>query len=413
MSTTTARTASNSGLIPDALGYRRSDGRVGIRDNVLVAYLVECAHHVCREIVAPFQEDGNVQVVGFPGCYPNAYAEQIMTRLCLHPNTGAVVLVSLGCESFDRVALADRIRESGRPVRTLVIQETGGTRATVEAGRATVRDALDVLKDTPRTPVAWSDLTVGTICGGSDGTSGLTANPAVGRAFDRLTARGARCVFEETGELIGCEHHMEQRAVTPELGAEIVRTVRKAADYYEVLGHASIAPGNVEGGLTTIEEKSMGAYAKSGASEIRGIIRPGELPPTGGLYLLDVVPDGEPRHGYPNMNDTVEIVELIASGAQVVLFTTGRGSVVGSAVSPVVKVCANPDTYRRMSEDMDIDAGRILAGEASLDEVGDEIVEAIARTVRGEPTKSEALGHQEFQLGYKSFKPSGPACLPV
>ncbi|MFF2251784.1 hypothetical protein [Streptomyces sp. NPDC058142] len=151
----------------------------------------------------------------------------------------------------------------------------------------------------------------------------------------------------------------------------------------------------------------------SGAAEIRGIIRTGELPPTGGRYRLDVVPDGEPRHGYPNMNDTVEVVELIASGAQVMLFTTGRGSVVGSALSPVVKVCANPDTYRRRSEDMDIDPGRILAGEASLDEVGDEIVEVIARTVHGEPTKSEALGHQEFQLGYKSFEPSGPARLPV
>jgi altronate hydrolase len=220
-------------------------------------------------------------------------------------------------------------------------------------------------------------------------------------------------VFEETGELVGCEFHMKRRAVTPELGDEIVRTVEKASRYYTIMGHGSFAPGNADGGLTTQEEKSLGAYAKSGASPISGILKPGDLPPTGGLYLLDVVPDGEPRFGFPNISDNAEIVELIACGAHVTLFTTGRGSVVGSAISPVIKVCANPATYERLEEDMDVNAGRILAGVASIEEVGSEIVELIARVANGACTKSEDLGHQEFILTYKQFEPIGPGCLPL
>ncbi len=257
------------------------------------------------------------------------------------------------------------------------------------------------------------ELTVGTICGGSDATSGLTANPAMGVAFDLLVAAGARTIFEETGELIGMEHLMAARAASPALGEELKRTVGKAAEYYATLGYASFAPGNADGGLTTIEEKSLGAYAKSGQSRIDGIVKPGIAPPKGGLYLLDVVPDGEVRFGFPNINDNAEIAELIACGSQLVLFSTGRGSVVGSAIAPVIKVCANPETYARMQDDMDVDAGRILEGRASLPEVGREIYELVQRVGEGAPTKSEALGHQEFILTYKSFGPLGPACLPV
>jgi altronate dehydratase large subunit len=392
-------------------GWLRNDGRKGIRNVVAVAYLVECARHVAT-LVARGLEERDVHVVGFPGCYPNGYAAMMMERLCTHPNVGAVLLVSLGCEGFDRSPLRAAVEASGRPVRTLVIQAAGGTRATVEAGRAWVREQRALLDAQPTAPMGLDELTVGTICGGSDATSGLTANPAMGRAFDLLVAAGARGIFEETGELIGCERHMAARAVTPELGAEIAGAVEKAARYYRAMGYASFAPGNAEGGLTTIEEKSMGAYAKSGASPISGLLKPGDYPPAGGLYLLDVVPDGEPRFGFPNINDNAEIAELIACGSHLVLFSTGRGSVVGSAVSPVVKVCANPATYRRMAEDMDVDAGRILEGRATLDEVGREILALVGRVASGERTRSEALGHQEFILGYKRFEPAGPACLP-
>ncbi len=392
--------------------YLRSDGRKGIRNVVAVAYLVECAHHVARRIVDK-ADDPDVHLIGFPGCYPNAYAGKIMRAIATHPNVGGMVLVSLGCESFDREGLREAVEASGRPVELLVIQEEGGTAATIERGLAAVERVRAEAAQTPRTPMRLDELVVGTICGGSDGTSGVTANPAVGRAFDRLVAEGATCIFEETGELIGCEAIMAERAVTPELGRELEACVEKAERYYSIMGFGSFAPGNAEGGLTTLEEKSMGAYCKSGSSPISGIVKPGDVPPTGGLYLLDVVPDGEPRFGFPNISDNAEIVELIACGAHMTLFTTGRGSVVGSAISPVIKICANPETARRLAADMDIDAGRILEGKATLADLGEEIHAKVLAVAEGERTVSEELGHQEFILTYKAFDPLGPSCLPL
>jgi altronate hydrolase len=392
-------------------GYLRSDGRKGIRNVTVVVYLVECAHHVAREVVFPFREQG-AHLLGFPGCYPNAYAHRMLRQLCTHPNVGAALLVSLGCEGFNRAALLDEIRATGRPADVLVIQQTGGTRRTIEQGRAWLASALEQVAQVPRGPLAVSDLVVGTVCGGSDATSGITANPAVGRAFDLLVENGARVIFEETGELIGCEQIMAARAARPELAPELIACVEKAARYYTTMGHGSFAPGNAEGGLTTLEEKSMGAYSKSGNSPISGILKPGDVPPAPGLYLLDVVPDGAVRWGFPNISDIQEIGELIACGAHLTLFTTGRGSVVGSAVSPVVKICANPETYRRLSEDMDVNAGRILEGAATLEEVGREIYEQVLRVAAGGKTASEDLGHSEFSLVYKSFEPLGPSCLP-
>jgi altronate dehydratase large subunit len=227
-----------------------------------------------------------------------------------------------------------------------------------------------------------------------------------------LVEQGAATIFEETGEMVGLKELMSARAVTPDLGKQLKLSVEKAAFYYKQMGHASFAPGNAEGGLTTIEEKSIGAYCKSGDSPISGLLKPGDIPPHGGLYLLDVVPDGEPRFGFPNINDNAEIAELIACGSHIILFTTGRGSVVGSAISPVIKICANPATYERMSEDMDINAGKILRLEVSVDDVGKEIYNKVITLASGIQSCSESLGHQEFVLTYKSFEPVGPACLP-
>ena len=392
--------------------YLRQDGRKGIRNIIVVAYLVECAHHVAREIVFPFR-DQSVHLIGFGGCYPNAYSQRMMERLCTHPNVAAALLVSLGCESFNRAGLQRHIRDSGRPADTVVIQTTGGTRKSIAEGQRWIESALSRLADVPRADLPVHELVVGTICGGSDATSGITANPAMGRAFDMLVGQNAAAIFEETGELIGCEGIMASRAARPELARELLGCVEKAARHYTTLGHGSFAPGNAEGGLSTLEEKSMGAYSKSGSARITGILKPGDLPRKGGLYLLDVVPDGEVRFGFANINDNAEIAELIACGSHLVLFSTGRGSVVGSAISPVIKVCANPETYRRMPEDMDINAGRILEGEATLDQVGREIYECVLATAEGRRTASETLGHQEFVLTYKTFEPLGPACFPA
>jgi altronate dehydratase large subunit len=397
---------------PKLQGFLRSDGRKGIRNRIVVAYLVECAHHVAREIVDCFKGQP-VHLIGFGGCYPNAYADRMMTKLCTHPNVGGALLLSLGCESFNRHRLAEEIAKTGRPVSTVVIQQTGGTRKSIDGGAAWVEQALKQIAEVTRAPLGVDELVVGTVCGGSDATSGISANPAVGRAFDMLVKQGASTIFEETGEMIGLEDVMSARAVTPELGHELKASVEKAAYYYKQMGHASFAPGNAEGGLTTIEEKSIGAYCKSGDSPISGLIKPGDVPRNGGLYLLDVVPDGEPKFGFPNINDNAEIAELIACGSHVILFTTGRGSVVGSAISPVIKICANPETYERMSDDMDVNAGKILRLEASVDEVGEEIYKKVLEVASGTQSCSESLGHQEFVLTYKSFEPIGPACLPM
>ena len=392
--------------------FLRKNGKKGIRNIVVVAYLVECAHHVSRRIVEG-SNDSETHLIGFPGCFPNEYASKMMCAVCTHPNVGGVLLLSLGCESMDREWLANEISRSGRPVELLVIQENGGTRSTVSAGIEKIKAIRKQADKCKRATMQLNELVVGTICGGSDGTSGIAANPAVGRCFDTLVKANASCIFEETGELIGCEEIMAKRAVTPDLGEEIKNCVAKAERYYRILGFGSFAPGNADGGLSTLEEKSMGAYSKSGSSKISGLLKPGDIPPTGGLYLLDVVPDGEPRFGFPNISDNAEIVELIACGCHLILFTTGRGSVVGSAISPVIKICANPETYARLSEDMDINAGKILAGEATIDEVGVEIFNKLVSVAQGHPSVSEELGHQEFILTYKAFEALGPSCLPL
>ncbi|MEG1323814.1 MAG: UxaA family hydrolase, partial [Janthinobacterium sp.] len=340
---------------PALSGYLRADGRKGIRNIVVVAYMVECAHHVARLMVNAFPGQP-VHLIGFTGCFPNEYADQVMRRLLTHPNVGAVLLVSLGCEGFNKYGLSSAVADSDRPVHTITIQENSGTRPSVSSGVEWIGWALEHLARQERVPMGIAELVVATICGGSDSTSGISANPAVGVAFDTLIAAGSPCIFEETGELVGCEYHMQRRAISPDLGNAIVETVAKAARYYTIMGHGSFSPGNADGGLTTQEEKSLGAYAKSGSSPIVGILKPGDQPAGGGLYLLDVVPDGEPRFGFPNVSDNAEIVELISCGAHVTLFTTGRGSVVGSAISPVIKVCANPQTFERLADDMDINA---------------------------------------------------------
>lgn len=397
---------------PDLRGYLRADGRKGIRNFVLVCYLVECAHHVARRIADPFAEAG-AQLVGFPGCYPSAYAHRILEAMGTHPNVGAVLLVSLGCEEFRRGALRDAIAASGRPVELLVIQDHGGTAGTIAAGRAFVARQLAEAAAAPTVPLALADLVIGTKCGGSDGLSGITANPAVGRAFDLLHDAGATLLFEETCELIGCEDHMAGRAVTPALGEAIRAAVLKADAYARDLGHGSFGGGNIKYGLSTIEEKSLGAYAKSGTRPIAGLLKPGIRPPGPGLYLIDTVNDGGVRYGIANINDTQTITEMVASGAHLVLFTTGAGSVVGQAVAPVIKCVSNSRVFQRLADDIDVNAGTIADGAETIDEVARRLIARIEALARGEPSRSEALGHQAFVLAYKTYEPLGPACLPA
>ena len=381
-------------------GYLRKDGRKGIRNHLLVVYTVECASFVAQEIA---KGEPDVHVIGFPGCYDNDYAIRLMLALATHPNIGGVLSVGLGCEYTQPHRIADKVRQSGRPAEAFFIQEHGGTRTSIALGKEHIASLRARANDgAVKTPMTWADLSIGAECGGSDGTSGLAGNPVVGRAFDRLVEMGGTAIFEETVEMIGLRGLMVSRAATPAAAAELGAAYDKALNYCTAMRQYSVAPGNFAGGLTTIEEKSMGAFAKGGSKPIEGVIRVSERPPHAGLWLLDSVPDEHfMQFGYTNPNDTEGIMDLIAAGSQIVLFITGRGSVIGSAVAPLIKVTGNERTYRNMTEDMDFNAGRVLSGEVTMDEAAGELMELIAEVAAGQPSKPERLGHREFFLMYK------------
>ncbi len=381
-------------------GYLRKDGRKGIRNHLLVVYTVECAGFVAQEIG---KGEPDVHVIGFPGCYDNDYAIRLLLALATHPNVGGVLCVGLGCEYTQPHRIADAVRQTGRPAESFFIQENGGTRTSVELGKTLIASLrARVETEAVMTPMTWDDLTIGAECGGSDGTSGLAGNPVVGRAFDQLVERGGTAVFEETVEMIGLRDLMVSRAASPQAEQQLGAAYDKALNYCRNVRQYSVAPGNFAGGLTTIEEKSMGAFAKSGSKPIEGVIRVSERPPHAGLWLLDSVPDEHfMQFGYTNPNDTEGIMDLIAAGAQIVLFITGRGSVIGSAVAPLIKVTGNDRTYKNMTEDMDFNAGRVLSGEVTIDEAAEELMSLIADVASGQASKPERLGHREFFLMYK------------
>jgi altronate hydrolase len=398
-------TASGAGargkLAPETWqGYLRPDGRKGIRNLVLVVYTVECAKHVAHAVAAG-EED--THVIGFPGCYDNAYAIRLMLALARHPNVGAVLSVGLGCEYTQPEKIADVVRASGRPADWFFIQQQGGTRSSIAKGKeAIARLRTEIRATATRVPMTLADLVVGSECGGSDGTSGLAGNPTVGAFFDLLVDAGGRAVFEETVEMIGLKDHMLARAASPSAADQLAVAYDKAERYCRSVRQWSVSPGNFAGGLTTIEEKSLGAFAKSGTRPIQGVIRVAESPRKPGLWVLDSVPDEHfMQFGYTNPNDTEGIMDLVSAGAHIVLFVTGRGSVIGSPVAPLIKVTGNSATYRAMSEDMDFDAGRVLTGELSLAEAGRELGALVARVAAGEPSKPEALGHREYFVMYK------------
>jgi altronate dehydratase large subunit len=382
-------------------GFLRQDGRIGIRNRVLVIYLGEAMRRPARDMTRTLGS-GAVEMIGFFMQPTNHYVATLLERCATHPNIGSVLILEAGA-SDEGMRLAEAAKISGRMVHHLDCRAVGGVVDAVTVGGRWLGRAIDTLRAERRVPLHFSDLTIGTICGGSDSTSALSANPAIGLVYDRLVAGGATAIFEETGELIGCDLLMAERAATPDVARAILAAMAKAVRHFDELGHGSFAPGNADGGLTTIEEKSLGAYAKSGSSPINGVILPGQLPEHPGLHLMDKIPDGPLRYGYSDATDNVGVAEMIGCGAQLVLFSTGRGSVVGSAVAPVIKICANPETFRRLSEDMDVDAGRILEGRGTLAEVADELYRLILRVASGEESASERLGHREFILMHKAF----------
>lgn len=399
--------------IPEAqrrtfLGYRRGSGRAGTRNYLAVISTVGCSAHVAREIVRHFDHEGlaeyaNVDgVAAFthqsgctfrPGGQDHVLLRRTLAGIARHPNVGAYVLVGLGCEANqidDLVACCDLCLPDGA---ALVIQEQGGTQKTVEAGIAAVEAMLPELNTARRSPQPLSELALALQCGGSDGWSGVTANPAVGLVADEVVRQGGTVVLAETPEIYGAEHLLARRAVSAEVAHKLLAQVDWWKQHTRRIGMLvddNRGVGNEAGGLTTIYEKSLGGVIKAGSSP-----------------LVDVYDYAEPvtARGFVFMNspgnDPVSVTGQVAGGCNLVLFTTGRGSVFGFKPAPTIKIASNSGLFRRMEGDMDLDAGRVLEGAslgASVRDVADDLLDLVVAVASGQPSRSEALGIGEAEF---------------
>jgi altronate dehydratase large subunit len=367
----------------DFLGYRRKSGAVGTRNHVLVMSSVSCANGVVQAIGRELPEVKTITHT--EGC-GRATADVLIAKRTLaglgrNPNVAAVLVVGLGCESIKADGLAEAIGEADKPVETLVIQEAGGSVKATAAGIGIARRMLIEAGQQRREPCPWSALTVGMECGGSDALSGLTANCLVGAVADWLVGEGATVILSETTEMIGTEKILAKRATDPRLASEIVDLIqcqRRRAE--ELLGERAgmvISPGNMEGGLSTITEKSMGCIVKGGTTPIRELVAYGQTPSQKGLVLMDT----------PG-SDIFSLTGMAAGGAQLMLFTTGRGTPAGFPTVPVVKIASNSRLYANMTDDMDLDAGPLIDGRALAD-AREELIGLVLAVAAGDPTKAE------------------------
>jgi len=389
-------------------GIVRPDGRVATRNFIGILSSVNCSSTVIHRIAAHFTPeklaaypnvDGVVAFAQTSGCgmaSPSEHFDVLRRTIAgyvRHPNLAGALIVGLGCE---RNQVMDLVSSQGlredRLMQTLVMQDTGGTRATVAAGIAAVEAMLPLANAIQRETVPASHLKIGLECGGSDGFSGITCNPALGAAMDILVRHGGTAILSETPEIHGVEHMLTRRAVSPEVGQKLLDRLAWWAEYTRgtngqfngVVGH-----GNQQGGLANIFEKSLGSAMKAGTTPLQEVYRYAEPIEKAGFVFMD-------SPGY----DPVASTGQIASGANLICFTTGRGSMFGSKPAPTIKLASNSPMYQRLEEDMDINCGRILDGELSVQEMGQQIFEQILRHASGEPTKSEALG-----LGDHEFVP--------
>jgi altronate dehydratase large subunit len=317
--------------------------------------------------------------------------ERVLVGVGRNPNVGAALVVELGTEDIDADAVADRIAAVDTPVETLCIREAGGTKRALAEGATRLSRLVAETERARREEADVSELVFGVECGGSDATSGIAANPAVGNACDRLVGDGGTACFSETPEFIGAEHLLADRCVDDDVRTRLLERVERRENMAKLMGvdlrGAQPTPGNQEGGLTTIEEKSLGAISKGGTTPVRGIVDYGEqLPVGGGLVLMDTP-------GY----DVESVVGKVAGGAQVIAFTTGRGSTTGNPIAPVIKVTGNPRTWRKMSDNMDVDASTVFDGE-SLDTVGERVYEKLIVVADGHRTETEHHRLEEFAI---------------
>ena len=388
------------------MGYRRPTGRVGTRNYIAVLTSVNCSATAARLIAQAFTPerlaaypnvDGVVAFVHGTGCAMGGdgtgfeLLQRTLWGYARNPNVGGVLMAGLGCEMMQIDWLIEAYGLTPGPLfRTMNIQDVGGLRRTVEAGVAAIEEMLPVVNDARREACPASDLMVALQCGGSDAWSGITANPAVGYACDLLVAQGGTGVLAETPEIYGAEHLLTARAARPEVGEKLIGLIEWWRDY-TARNRGSMdnnpSPGNKAGGLTTILEKSLGAAAKGGTTPLNGVYRYAEPVTEKGFVFMD-------SPGY----DPASVTGQIASGCNLVAFTTGRGSAFGAKPSPSMKIATNSEMFARMEEDMDIDAGRILSGGATVEAVGREIYETWLRMASGEKSKSEAQGLGDYEF---------------
>ncbi len=373
-------------------GFRRPDGKIGARNLVAVIPSVICANDVGQAIVRQVQ--GTAGYFHHQGCCQLPLdlkrVTDTLSNLGQSPNVGAALVVSLGCEGTDHERIVEEIRASGKPVEIIRIQELGGTSSAIAAGIDAAQRLVKEISGQQRVTADISELTMAIKCGASDTTSGMASNCVIGYVADKLVDLGATVIFGETTEFIGGEHILAGRAVGGKdgpVGRRIFQIVNEMEQRAMAVGEdmrgGQPTPGNIEGGLSSIEEKSLGAIVKSGHRPIRGVLdycdrADGKK----GLWIKDS-PGREPEI----------LTGMAASGAQVMLFSTGRGAPQGFPTMPVVKICGNPNTYERMKHDMDLNAGRIITGEATIEEVGEEAFQLMIEVLNGRMTNNEALGY--------------------
>jgi altronate dehydratase large subunit len=376
------------------MGYRRPDGLVGIRNHVLILPTCACGSEVCRVVAQ--QVNGAVHIINNSGCAEVKVNEDmtqtILTGFAANPNIYGTVVIGLGCENVPHDKLLDNIRKkTNKPVVSFGIQEIGGTVKTIDMAVRAARQMVSEASQLKREPCDMSELILGLECGGSDATSGFTANPALGWVSDRLIEMGASTIMAETIELIGAEHVLARRGATKEIHDQIIMICKNFEEHLAGVGqdcrHGQPTPGNKAGGLSTIEEKSLGCIYKGGHYPIVEVVPEGVRPTKKGSIIMDTP-------GYDIACNTA----MIAGGCQVIAFTTGRGTPTGHAVAPILKITGNKQTFEKMKDNLEVDVSAVTEGKMSIEEAGQVIMDELLAIMNGKLTLAEVYGFSDTAI---------------
>ncbi len=377
-------------------GYRRPDGSLGIRNHVAVIAAMDNSNSLVRRLATSVRGCVPVFCSHGRGQVGEDYQQHVRTLVGLgsHPNVAAALVVSLEPVTAGRIASG--IQKSGRPAQTIALEEAGGTIKALEIGMRTLLEMSISASRLRRERGKVEELIIGVECGGSDGSSGLVSNPALGAVSDRLVQAGGTVIMSETVEWMGGEHILARRAINKNVADKIINAVHWYEEYalsigIDILG-TNPAPDNIAGGITTIEEKALGAIEKAGTQPIQEVLRYGERPTGRGLYLMDAPPPG-----------VENVTALAAGGCQVVLFSTGRGNPTGNPVSPVMKICGNPEAIRLVNDIIDVDLSPVLWGGITREQGVEKLWQAMLDVCAGTLTKSEALGDEEVSISRIGF----------